>query len=192
MKKIVISLLLISFVSGACTTRKHNPDTDGSGSDAVAASQTPAAMPAIPNADAISKINKPDKPATGKIIQLTEEEFKQKITDINNPKGLYYKGQMPCIVDFYADWCRPCRELHPILVKIAQQYKGKLIVYQVNTDGAPNLCQAFEIHSIPTLLFFKQSLRPARINGTPSETELKAIIEQFLNEKPKLSSAQQD
>ena len=70
---------------------------------------------------------------SGKIIMLDDESFIARITDLDNEKGLQYKGNTPCIVDFYADWCRPCNALHPILAELAKEYKGKIIIYKINT-----------------------------------------------------------
>lgn len=119
---------------------------------------------------------------SGKIIILDEESFIARITDINNEKGLQYKGNTPCIVDFYADWCRPCSALHPILTELANEYKGKLIIYKLNTDKAPNIANALGISSIPTLLFFKRNTQPGMIKGALPKKDLKKVIDQFLAE----------
>ena len=84
---------------------------------------------------------------SGNIIMLDDESFAARITDIDNVKGLQYKGMTPCIVDFYADWCRPCSAMHPVLVDLAKEYKGKLIIYKVNTDKATKTASALGISS---------------------------------------------
>ena len=113
---------------------------------------------------------------------LDDDSFTAMITDIDNEKGLQYKGMTPCIVDFYADWCRPCSALHPVLVDLAKEYKGKLIIYKVNTDKATKTASALGIRSIPTLLFFKRNAQPGAIRGALPKKELKQIIDQFLQE----------
>ncbi|MCR5114426.1 MAG: thioredoxin family protein [Bacteroidales bacterium] len=117
---------------------------------------------------------------SGKVIALTAEEFRAKITDINPELGLRYKGHTPCIVDFYADWCGPCMQLKPITEKLAAKYKGQLIIYKVNVDRAEDVCQSLGIQSIPTLFFFKPNTQPKKIVGAPSERELEKTIEDFL------------
>ena len=119
---------------------------------------------------------------SGKIIMLDDESFVARITDIDNEKGFQYKGTTPCIVDFYADWCRPCSALHPVLVDLAKEYKGKLIIYKINTDKATNIANALGINSIPTLMFFKRNTQPGRIVGALPKKELKKVIDQFLEE----------
>jgi thioredoxin len=120
---------------------------------------------------------------SGNIIMLDDESFVARITDIDNEKGLQYKGMTPCIVDFYADWCRPCSALHPILVELAKEYKGKLIIYKINTDKATNTATALGINSIPTLLFFKRNTQPGAIRGALSKKDLKMVIDEFLAEE---------
>ncbi len=117
---------------------------------------------------------------SGKVIALTAEEFRDRVTDIDPELGLRYKGQTPCIVDFYADWCRPCMGLKPITEKLAAKYKGKLIIYKVNVDKAPEICQSLGINSIPTLYFFKPNAQPGKMVGAPSEAELEKVILNFL------------
>lgn len=119
---------------------------------------------------------------SGNIIMLDDDSFVARITDIDNEKGLQYKGMTPCIVDFYADWCRPCSALHPILVELAKEYKGKLIIYKVNTDKATKTAAALGINSIPTLIFFKRNTQPGAIRGALPKKDLKKVIDQFLQE----------
>lgn len=120
---------------------------------------------------------------SGNIIMLDDESFAARITDIDNEKGLQYKGMTPCIVDFYADWCRPCSAMHPILVELAKEYKGKLIIYKINTDKATKTATALGITSIPTLLFFKRNAQPGMIKGALPKKDLKKVIDQYLQEE---------
>ena len=87
------------------------------------------------------------------VITLTKAEFIKKVGDING-KEFKYKGNKPAIVDFYADWCGPCRKLSPILEEIAAEQKGKVYIYKVNTDKDPEIARAFGIRALPTLIFF--------------------------------------
>ena len=118
---------------------------------------------------------------SGKVIMLTADEFRAKVTDIDPEKGLRYKGKTPCIVDFYADWCGPCRQLAPIAARLAEKYKGRLIIYKVNVDKAQDICNALSISSIPTLLFLKPNAQPGMMVGAPTEAELDQTIQDFLN-----------
>lgn len=117
---------------------------------------------------------------SGKVIALTSAQFLEQITDIDPAKGLRYKGQTPCIVDFYADWCRPCMQLKPATERLAEKYKGKLIIYKVNVDKAQDICQNLGIQSIPTLFFFKPNAQPGKMVGAPSEAELEQMIQEFI------------
>ena len=117
---------------------------------------------------------------SGKVIALTADEFLERIADIDKAKGLRYKGNTPCIVDFYAEWCGPCMQLKPITEKLAAKYKGQLIIYKINTDKAQDVCQALDISAIPTLFFFKPNTKPNKMVGAPTEVELEKAIEEFL------------
>ena len=117
---------------------------------------------------------------SGKVIMLTADEFLAKITDLDPEKGLRYKGKTPCMVDFYADWCGPCRQLAPIAERLAEKYKGQFIIYKVNVDKAQEICSALNISSIPTLLFLKPNTQPGMMVGAPTEAELDQTIQEFL------------
>ena len=117
---------------------------------------------------------------SGKVIALTAEEFRERVADLNPELGLRYKGSTPCIVDFYADWCKPCMQLKPITEKLAEKYKGKLIIYKINVDRAQDICQSLGISSIPTLIFLKPNAQPGKMVGAPSEAELVNAIEDFI------------
>ena len=118
---------------------------------------------------------------SGKVIALTADEFRERVTDINPELGLRYKGSIPCIVDFYADWCHPCMQLKPITEKLAAKYKGQLIIYKVNVDRAEDICRSLDIQSIPTLFFFKPNTQPGKMVGAPTEAELEKAIQDFIN-----------
>lgn len=119
---------------------------------------------------------------SGKVIALTAEEFLDRVSDIDPAKGLRYKGKTPCIVDFYADWCGPCRQLAPITERMAAKYKGQLIIYKLNVDKAQDICQALNISSIPALFFLKPNTQPGLMVGAPTEAELEKTIQEFLEQ----------
>jgi thioredoxin 1 len=111
-----------------------------------------------------------------KVIQMTDEDFKQKVFNYETDSQWNYKGKVPAIIDFYADWCMPCRRMSPILDEIAAEFAGKIIVYRVNTDMEKKLSQAIGISSLPTLLFIPATGRPqASVGLIPKEDLLKAI-----------------
>ena len=119
---------------------------------------------------------------SGKVIALTAKEFLDRVSDIDPAKGLRYKGTTPCMVDFYASWCGPCMQLKPITERMAQKYKGQLIIYKVDVDKAQDICQALNISSIPTLLFLKPNTQPGMMVGAPTEAELEKTIQEFLEQ----------
>ncbi|MDX9891102.1 MAG: thioredoxin [Bacteroidales bacterium] len=117
---------------------------------------------------------------SGNVQIINVEQFHQKVTDTQNEKGIQFKGSTPVLVDFYADWCRPCIALNPIIVELAKKYQGKIIVYKVNVDKAQELASFFNVESIPTLMFFKKNTQPTKMVGAPSKMELEKAIQDLL------------
>jgi thioredoxin 1 len=112
------------------------------------------------------------------VIQLTNEGFKKMIFNYEANKEWKYEGTKPAIIDFYADWCGPCRQLSPMVDEVAKQYDGKIIVYKVNTDKEQQLSQSLGISGLPTLLFIPASGKPQMSMGLiPKESLIKAINE---------------
>lgn len=121
-----------------------------------------------------------EKPTT-RVVHITKADFLKKVYDFEkNPDEWKYLGSQPAIVDFYADWCGPCRQLSPVLDELAKEYSGKLIIYKVNVDNERGLATFFGIRSIPTLLFIPMKGKPQRSLGALSKTELKGIIKDVL------------
>lgn len=121
-----------------------------------------------------------EKPTT-KVVHITMADFLKKVYDFEkNPDEWRYLGSQPAIVDFYADWCGPCRQLSPVLDELAKEYSGKLTIYKVNVDNERGLATFFGIRSIPTLLFIPMKGKPQRSLGALSKTELKGIIKDVL------------
>lgn len=119
-------------------------------------------------------------------IHLTKAEFLKKVVDYEgNPNEWVYLGDKPCVIDFYADWCRPCKIAGPILEELAVEYKDDIYVYKINTEQERELAAAFGIRSIPAFLFVPKEGRPQMSNGiaqTNEETKqmFKSIIDEFL------------
>lgn len=121
-----------------------------------------------------------EKPTT-RVVHITKADFLKKVYDFEkNPDEWRYLGSQPAIVDFYADWCGPCRQLSPVLDELAKEYSGKLTIYKVNVDNERGLATFFGIRSIPTLLFIPMKGKPQRSLGALSKTELKGIIKDVL------------
>lgn len=117
----------------------------------------------------------------GGSIKLTEAEFATKVMDFrNNPTEWKYLGDKPAIVDFYADWCAPCKVISPILEELAQEYDGQIYVYKVDTDESEDLARSFGLTSIPAILFIPQTGTPQMSFGVQPKEDLKDVVEKFL------------
>ncbi len=119
------------------------------------------------------------------VIHLTKREFKEKIFDYTFSKDWNYKGDSPAVIDFYADWCAPCKMVSPILDELSIEFAGKIKVYKINTEKDPEVSKAFGISSIPTLLFIAQTGKPIVIRGAQSRQSLKNQIERILPKEEK-------
>ena len=109
---------------------------------------------------------------------LNKEAFIKKVFDFENGQDWKYEGQLPAIIDFYADWCGPCKMVAPILEDLSKEYEGKLHVYKINTDEESELAQAFGSQSIPSLLFIPLGDKPQMSAGAmPKPALIKAIKE---------------
>lgn len=114
-------------------------------------------------------------------IKINREQFLEKIYNYEkNPQTWKYEGDKPAIVDFFATWCGPCKALGPVLEELAAEYADKLYIYKVDVDQEPELSGAFEIRSVPTLLFIPASGEPSMSPGAPSKAQLKQIIDEHL------------
>jgi thioredoxin len=117
----------------------------------------------------------------GMVEHLTAQTFKEKVFDFEKNRDWKYEGDRPCIVDFYADWCGPCKQVAPILEDISREYAGKIAVYKVNVDSEQQLASAFGIQSIPSILFIPKDGQPQMTMGAmPKENFVKAINEILL------------
>jgi thioredoxin len=118
------------------------------------------------------------------VQKLSKADFYQKIMNLEKSPGNWnYVGNLPCIVDFYADWCGPCKQASPILDELAQKYSGKIVVYKVNTDQEKELARAFRIQGIPAFLWVPKTGKPTMSSGiAQSKEETKAMFEKMINE----------
>ncbi|MCL1850035.1 MAG: thioredoxin domain-containing protein [Bacteroidetes bacterium] len=117
---------------------------------------------------------------SGKVILLTEKDFIEHITAIDNPKGFQYLGQTPCVVEIYADWCTPCFYQSQLLNKLAPEYQGKVIFYKLNIDKAYGVRSVFKVENIPVLLFFKPRGNVVTSVGYLNQEKMTQIIEDLL------------
>jgi thioredoxin len=126
--------------------------------------------------------NAQDKKEEPKVKQLTYKEFLKQVWDFEkDPNTFNYKGELPAVIDFYADWCGPCRRVAPIMEKLAEEYDGKLLVYKVNTDQERGLSAAFQVKSIPMVLFIPMEGQPMmQVGALPEEGYRKVVTEQLI------------
>ncbi len=141
--------------------------------------------PAGAGANAISKKAAIDQSSEGKVVHLGQDIFRELVWDYKkNSASWIFEGDIPVIVDFYADWCRPCRALGPTMDELALEYKGKIRIYKINTDENRELSGLMGISSIPALLFVPKTGKPSFSLGALPKDKLKSMIdESLLNQK---------
>jgi len=170
MKNPVYLLLLFVFLFAGCSSSTSGDPGSNASSKSVTAAATSANDPS-------SGTLKPE--------HLTKETFKEKIMDYEkNPQQWVFAGDKPAIVDFYADWCRPCRMISPIMEELAVEYQGKVNFYKVDTEAERELAAVFGIQSLPTVLFIPASGNPSAQKGALPKESYKQIIDEFLLNKP--------
>lgn len=122
-----------------------------------------------------------EKDNTSKVQHITYQDFLDKIWDFEkNPEEFVFKGKTAAIVDFYANWCGPCRKIAPIMEKLAQEYDGRLTVYKVNVDQEKELVAVFQTRSIPMVIFIPLNGRPMSQVGALTEAEYRKVVEERL------------
>ena len=114
---------------------------------------------------------------------LTQETFKEKVFNYEKNKDWKFEGDKPAIIDFYADWCAPCKMVAPILEELSSEYKGKLDIFKVNTEEQQELAAAFGIRSIPSILFIPKEGQPQMAMGALPKETFKKTIEDVLKVK---------
>ncbi len=158
MKTYFFTFIIALSFSAACSS------SDGSKNKSVASDTTTSVQPATNMENTVSD---------GKPVILSKESFLAQIMDYEkNPDEWVYKGTLPGIIDFYADWCRPCKVTSPILDELAKEYNGKIIVYKVNIDKEQELASVFGVQSIPTFLFMPMKGNPSMSSGIAQTPEL--------------------
>jgi thioredoxin 1 len=110
------------------------------------------------------------------VKHLTKEEFLNEVFNFEKNKEWKFEGEKPCLIDFYADWCGPCKMVAPVLEELAQEFDGKINIYKIDTEKEQELASAFGIRSIPSLLFVPKEGPPQMAMGAlPKESLIKAF-----------------
>lgn len=121
--------------------------------------------------------------ASGKVMEINKDEFIKRVFDFEKEQEWKYKGDKPCILDFYASWCGPCKKLSPHLDEVASEYKDKLYVYKINVDNDRDLAAAFGASSIPLVIFIPKEGTPAAARGYMPKEEVLNAVETVLKVK---------
>jgi thioredoxin 1 len=154
-----LSILILSVVLFASCNNQANKSTEKTEVQTASIVEQPASKPVL----------------------LNEEAFKTKVFDFASGKDWKYAGDKPCIIDFYADWCKPCKILSPTMDELAAEYKGQIYFYKVNIDFSQNVSAYFNINSIPAVFFIPMSGEPRTLVGlNPKEEYVNAIQEVLL------------
>lgn len=122
--------------------------------------------------------------AAGEVEFLTYDTFLEKVWNFEeSPQEWIYEGDVPCVIDFYADWCKPCKMVAPIMDDLAKEYDGKLKVYKINVDKEKKLASVFQVRSIPAVLFSPMQGRPIMQAGALPKDQYVKIIQDELFKK---------
>lgn len=159
-KKLTIVLMAVAAISQGCTNNTNKTETPDTNSEKSVVAKS------VTN--------------NTKTIHLTNDTFKEKVFNYEVNKEWKYEGDKPCIIDFYADWCGPCKKIAPVLEELAKEYDGKITIYKVNTEKQRELSAAFGIRSIPSLLFVPANGQPQMSQGALPKEQFKKIIDDFL------------
>jgi len=125
-------------------------------------------------------VQKTEEGAEGKVIHLTKEEFLKRVFNFEKSTEWKYLGDKPCILDFYAHWCGPCRMISPFLDQLAEEYKGQIYIYKINVDKERELAAAFGASSIPLLVFIPMNGQPQANRGALPKEEIRRAIDTVL------------
>ena len=116
--------------------------------------------------------------------ELTKATFQEKVFNYEQNKEWKFEGKLPAIIDFWAEWCGPCRMVAPVLEELSKEYEGKINIYKVNTENEQELAAAFGIQSIPSLLFIPMDAQPQMAAGALPKDSFIKIIDEVLKVAP--------
>ncbi|MFO8001705.1 MAG: thioredoxin [Marinilabilia sp.] len=117
---------------------------------------------------------------SNEVITLDKDAFIDQVFDYENNENWNYKGSKPAIIDFYADWCGPCKKLSPLLEELQGEYDGDIQVYKVDTEKSRDLASAFGIQSLPTIVFVPLDEEPQAVMGFVPKEKLTEMIASIL------------
>jgi len=180
MKNTFVGLVMLSVIwlssCGGSATPENRPDSI-SPSNTSTQSNTTAEVQPVGNTSSAAA-------SEGAVVQLTKAMFLEKVYNYEkNPKEWVFAGDKPCIIDFYADWCRPCKMVAPIMAELAEKYKGQITIYKIDTDKERELAQFFGIQSIPTMYFCPSDGDPQMTQGAMDKATYEKIITEVLLKK---------
>ncbi len=112
---------------------------------------------------------------------LTKESFLEKVFNFEENKQWKFEGELPCIIDFYADWCGPCKMVEPVLEELAEEYEGRINIYRIDTASEQELAAAFGIRSIPSILFVPKDGKPQMAVGALPKDAIEDTIKSVLH-----------
>ena len=114
------------------------------------------------------------------VVYLTTAQFRQRIFDYKTDREWTFKGDKPCVIDFYTTWCGPCKRLAPIMEELSQTYCDQVVFYKADTERERELAYVFGINSIPQVLYIPVEGKPMLLKGLYPKEEIVRIIEEFL------------
>ncbi len=175
---VFLTLLLALAVTAGCGKKKPQKQLEETNTEQTEQGATEDRAEAQEEDSAPGAVE-PDTRHGELITQLTKETFPQKVFDYRQQEA-EFQGDLPCIIDFYADWCGPCKQLEPILRELAGEYKGKINVYRVDVDDERELAMSFGIRGIPALLFVPTEGEPQMLVGLQPKEKLEEAIAEVL------------